>query len=71
MHIVEILKASVGVLLVLLLAWLAYHIIHGDVTQQNSFGLDGIFTIIGGMGTAYSIWAYRSAVKEDNHGEKK
>lgn len=59
MNVVEIIKAIVGPLLVALLAWLAWHIIHGDVTQQNSFGLDGIFTIIGGMGTAYAIWAFR------------
>lgn len=61
MKIVEIIKASVGPLLVGLLAWLAYHVIHGDVTQQNSYGLDAIFTIIGGMGTAYALWAYRSS----------
>lgn len=69
MNIAEILKASVGPLLVLLLCWLAWHIIHGDVSQQNSFGLDAVFTIVGGMGTAYSLWAYRFQGKAN--GEQK
>lgn len=69
MNVVEIIKASVGVLLVLLLCWLAWHIIHGDVTQANSFGLDAVFTIVGGLGTAYAMWAYRYR-GNGNGGEK-
>lgn len=65
MNVVEIIKASVGPLLVFLLCWLAWHIIHGDVTQANSFGLDAIFTVVGGMGTAYALWAYRFAGKDN------
>lgn len=61
MNIVEIIKALVGLVLVLLLSGLAYAIITGNVTERNSYGLDGVFTIIGGMGTAYAMWAYRSA----------
>lgn len=69
MKIVEIFVASVGPLLVVLLAWLAYSIITGNVTERNSYGLDAVFAIIGGLGTAYSLWAYRSIAK--GNGEHK
>lgn len=68
MNFVEIFVASVGPLLVVLLAWLAYSIITGNVTERNSYGLDAVFAIIGGLGTAYSMWAYRKA---NDHGEHK
>lgn len=72
MRVVEILVASVGPLLVVLLAWLAYSIIQGNVTERNSYGLDAVFAIIGGLGTAYSMWAYRSLSKGNgNNGEHK
>lgn len=69
MNIIEILKASVGPLLVLLLGWLAYSIITGNVTERNSYGLDAVFAIIGAMGTAYGMWAYMSK-KGDSNGTK-
>lgn len=69
MKIVEIFVASVGPLLVILLAWLAYSIITGNVTERNSYGLDAVFAIIGGLGTAYSLWAYRS-IKGGEGGDK-
>lgn len=55
MKIVEVLKASVGPILAILLAWLAYSIITGNVTERNSYGLDGVFAIIGALGTAYGL----------------
>lgn len=58
MNIVDVIKALVGLALVFLLAGLAYAIITGNVTERNSYGLDGVFTIIGAMGTAYAMWAY-------------
>lgn len=71
MNIVEIIKASVGLVLVILLSFLAYSIITGNVTERNSYGLDGVFTIIGGLGTAYAMWAYRSVTKGDGDGTDK
>lgn len=73
MKIVEIFVASVGPLLVILLAGLAYAIITGNVTERTSYGLDAVFAIIGGLGTAYSMWAYRSIAKGngDGNGEHK
>lgn len=68
MNVVEIIKALVGLFLVFLLSWLAYSIINGNVTERNSFGLDGVFTIIGAMGTAYAMWAYGQA--RGNGGQK-
>ena len=58
MNIVEIIKALVGPLLVILVAWLAYAIINGNVTDRNSFGLNGVIAIISGLGSAYGLWAY-------------
>ena len=71
MNIVEIIKATVGLVLVILLSWLAYSIINGNVTERNSYGLDGVFTIIGGLGTAFAMWAYRSATGGSDDGTKK
>lgn len=69
MNIVEVLKASVGPLLVVLLGGLAYSIITGNVTERNSYGLDAVFTMIGAMGSAYGIWAYISKKGDSNGGK--
>lgn len=58
MNIVEIIKAVVGPMIILLVAGLAYAIITGNVTERNSFGLNGVIAIIAAMGAAYSLWAY-------------
>lgn len=68
-YLVDVIKALVGLALVFLLAGLAYAIITGNVTERNSYGLDGVFTIIGAMGTAYAMWAY-GHFRSGNGGDK-
>lgn len=58
MNTVEIIKASVGPLIVLLVAGLTYFIITGNVTEKNSFGLPGVVAIISSLATAYAIHYY-------------
>lgn len=58
MNIVEVIKAIVGPMIVLIVAWLAYSIINGNVTERNSFGLNGVIAIISGLSAAYGLWAY-------------
>lgn len=70
MNIVEIIKAAVGPLLVILVAWLAYAIITGNVSDRNSFGLNGVIAIIAGLGSAYGLWAYGHRPNGSNGGQK-
>lgn len=71
MNIVEIIKAIVGPLIVILVAWLAYAIINGNVTERNSFGLMGVIAIISALGSAYGLWAYGYSQYKSGNGEKK
>lgn len=58
MNVVEIIKAIVGPMIVIVVAWLAYSIINGNVTERNSFGLNGVIAIISALSAAYALWAY-------------
>lgn len=78
MNIVEVIKALVGPMIVIVVAWLAYTIINGNVTERNSFGLNGIIAVISALGAAYALWAYGFQSthppdvlkKGDTHGDK-
>lgn len=71
MNVVDIIKATVGPLIVILVAGLAYAIVHGDVTERNSFGLAGIVGIISALATAYAMWAYGYKPNGGNGGKAK
>lgn len=71
MNVVEVIKAIVGPLIVILVAWLAYAIINGNVTERNSFGLMGVIAIISALGSAYGLWAYGYSQFVNRNGEKK
>lgn len=57
-NIIDIIKASFGWGVLLLLGWLAWHILHGDVTQANSYGLDAIEGGLIAMAGGYTQWAF-------------
>jgi hypothetical protein len=58
-NLVEIIKASVGPLLVLALVFLGWHIVHGAVTEAESFGLMPIIiALAAGLG-AWGTWAFQ------------
>lgn len=52
---VDIIKASLGWGIFILLALFGYAIIRGEVTESNSFGLAGVLTILASMATAYGL----------------
>lgn len=60
--VIEIIKASFGWGVLLLLAWLAWHILHGEITQANSYGLDAIVGGLLAMAGGYTQWAFGSRV---------
>lgn len=61
-NVVEIVKASFGLLVLALLGWLAWHIVHGEVTQANSYGLDAITGGLLSLAGAYGQWAFGARI---------
>ena len=59
--IVNIIKASLGWGILIILVLFGYAIIKGEVTEQNSFGLAGVLTILASLGTAYSLFYFHSS----------
>lgn len=56
----KIIKAGFGWGLLILLGWLAWHILHDNITQANSYGLDAIVGGLIAMSGAYAQWAFGS-----------
>ena len=67
----KIIKAAFGPVVLFLLAWLAWHILHGDVTQANSYGLDAIEGGLIAMAGGYTQWAFGARIpsREDKEGQ--
>jgi hypothetical protein len=57
--IVVIIKALFGPLILIILAWLAYVTIKGEVTEANSLGLVRLEDALIALAAAWAYWAYR------------
>ena len=67
----KVIKAAFGPCVLFLLAWLAWHILHGEVTQATSYGLDAIEGGLIAMAGGYTQWAFGSRLPAPHEEEKK